>query len=184
MEAPTRSGSLITSRYAHEFNRDVYTLPNSPDQQQATGCLDLIRRGATMILSEKQLMGELANLPQLDEIPVQLSLQPTEESIESKRSPESLTKSIHPSNPQPQPTPGSNLESESQLSVSSTKGFDFRQLPRDLIPLWHAISPEATPFDLIVVQSGLSADRASATLLQWELEGVIEQLPGLRYRRA
>lgn len=182
MEAPTRSGSLITSRYAHEFNRDVYTLPNSPESQQSTGCLDLIRRGATMILSEQQLMKELTQLPPLDEKPVQLSLQPV-----------NTTTAVPPPKPQPQlplrsqpglPTVATPINLELETEIGRPQEFDFRELPRDLIPLWHAISPEATSFDLVVVQSGLSADRVSATLLEWELAGVIEQLPGMRYRLA
>lgn len=152
MEAPTRSGSLITSRYANEFNRDVYTLPNSPEQQQSGGCLDLIRRGASMILSEKGLIEDLGGLPQLDESSLQLSLLPTE-----------------------------NSDAVPEPDIVSPP--DYSQIPKPLLPLWHAISPEATPFDLIVVQSGMSADRVSATLLQWELEGLVSQLPGMCYRR-
>lgn len=149
MEAPTRSGSLITSHYAMDFNRDVYTLPNSPEQQQSSGCLDLIRRGAAMILSAQGLIEDLGGIPHLDEVSPQLSLLPIEQS------------------PMAEPP----------------KPLHFTDIPKDLLPLWQAISPEATPFDLIVVQSGLSADRVSATLLQWELEGLITQLPGMRYRR-
>lgn len=151
MEAPKRSGSLITSHYAMDFNRDVYALPNSPEQQQSSGCLDLIRRGASMILDEKSLIEDLGGMPQLDEVAPQLSLLPTTPETE----------------PIPElPTP-----------------MDYTQIPKEFLPLWHAISPEPTPFDLIIVQSGLSADKVSATLLEWELEGLISQLPGMRYRR-
>ncbi|QCS48334.1 DNA-protecting protein DprA [Picosynechococcus sp. PCC 11901] len=149
MEAPSRSGSLITAHYAMDFNREVYALPNSPEQQAATGCLDLIRRGAGMILGETQLIEELGGLPQLDAASPQLSLSFPEPTVE----------------PTPQPS------------------TDFRQISPELLPLWQAIAPEPTAFDLIVVQSGMGADQVSATLLQWELEGFITQLPGMRYRR-
>lgn len=149
MEAPRRSGSLITAHYAMEFNRDVYALPNSPDHQPATGCLDLIRRGAGMILGEAALLEELGGMPQLDEVSPQLNLPLAMPSMA----------------PAPQPT------------------ADYHQIPQELLPLWQAIAPEPTAFDLIVVQSGLRADQVSATLLQWELEGRISQLPGMRYRR-
>ncbi|MEB3225659.1 MAG: DNA-processing protein DprA [Synechococcus sp.] len=149
MEAPSRSGSLITAHYAMEFNRDVYALPNSPDHQPATGCLDLIRRGAGMILGEAALIEELGGMPQLDEVSLQLQL-PLETSAPA---------------------------------VAPVPRADYRQIPQELLPLWQAIAPEPTAFDLIVVQSGLRADQVSATLLQWELEGLIAQLPGMRYRR-
>lgn len=151
MEAPQRSGSLITAHYAMDFDRDVYALPNSPEQQQSAGCLELIRRGAGMIWDEKTLIEDLGGMPQLDEVSPQLSLLPTETILEPFVEP-------------PQP-------------------LHYSQIPSNLLPLWHAISPEETPFELIIVQSGMSADKVSATLLQWELEGLITQVPGMRYKR-
>jgi DNA processing protein len=75
------------------------------------------------------------------------------------------------------------LPVESVPEPEPPKPMHYSQIPQDLLPLWYAISPEATPFELIIVQSGMSADRVSATLLQWELEGLILQMPGMRYRR-
>lgn len=66
MEAPERSGALITAQYANEFNRDVYTLPNSPDVREAMGCLRLIHRGAETILKEDELLEALGAIPNLD----------------------------------------------------------------------------------------------------------------------
>jgi DNA processing protein len=65
MEAPLKSGSLITSRYAQEFNRDVYILPNSPDVEAARGCLKLLHQGAEVILSEEELLEQLGAIPKL-----------------------------------------------------------------------------------------------------------------------
>lgn len=150
MEAPQRSGSLITAYYAMDFNRDVYALPNSPEQQQSQGCLELIRRGADMIWNEDELVKALGGIPHLDTSSKQLSL---------------LTQATS--------DPELSLDSSSQQT----------QIPNELLPLWHAISPEPTPFDLVVVQSGMRAEQVSATLLQWELDGLVAQLPGMRYQR-
>ena len=73
MEAPEKSGSLITARYANEFGRDIYTLPNSPDIPQYQGCLRLLRQGAEVIISEHELLEMLGTIPQLDSS-LQLSL--------------------------------------------------------------------------------------------------------------
>ncbi|MEB3312234.1 MAG: DNA-processing protein DprA [Snowella sp.] len=67
MEAPEKSGSLITASYANEFNRDVYTLPNSPDISQARGCLDLISRGSEIIVDPEKLLLTLGAIPNLDQ---------------------------------------------------------------------------------------------------------------------
>jgi DNA processing protein len=66
MEAPEKSGALITARYANEFNRDVYTLPNTPDNVQARGCLRLIHNGAEVIITEEELLSSLGVIPSLD----------------------------------------------------------------------------------------------------------------------
>lgn len=68
IEAATRSGALITARYANEFNRDVYALPGSLDNPMALGCLELASRGAHLILGEAQLLEMLGEIPQLDTV--------------------------------------------------------------------------------------------------------------------
>lgn len=49
IEAPQRSGSLITARLAGEMNRDVLALPGSVDSRVSRGCHELIRDGATLV---------------------------------------------------------------------------------------------------------------------------------------
>jgi DNA processing protein len=68
IEAATRSGALITARYANEFNRDVYALPGSLDNPQSLGCLALVNRGAQLILGETHLLEMLGEIPQLDKV--------------------------------------------------------------------------------------------------------------------
>lgn len=67
MEAPHKSGALITARLANEYGREVYALPGSLDNSRSRGCLELINTGAHMILGEKSLLAALENLPQLDD---------------------------------------------------------------------------------------------------------------------
>ena len=65
LEAPEKSGALITARYATEFGRDVFTLPNSPDIQEARGCLKLIHQGAEIIVHLEELLEMLGTIPRL-----------------------------------------------------------------------------------------------------------------------
>jgi DNA processing protein len=74
IEAPERSGSLITARYANEFGGDIYALPNSPDIYAARGCLQLIRQGAEIIVSEEELLEMLGAIPSMNQsAPVNVS---------------------------------------------------------------------------------------------------------------
>jgi DNA processing protein len=59
LEAPERSGALITAYLAADYGRDVYVLPGSLDMQYSLGCLQLVDRGAHLILSTEQLLKDL-----------------------------------------------------------------------------------------------------------------------------
>lgn len=75
MEAPTKSGALITARFANDFGRDVYVLPGSLDNPRSIGCLGLLSKGAQVILSEGHLLEMLGAMPQLDPVETSKSLE-------------------------------------------------------------------------------------------------------------
>ncbi|MGG6292776.1 DNA-processing protein DprA [Leptolyngbya sp. AN02str] len=66
IEGETKSGAMITGRLANDYGRDVYALPGSLDNPKARGCLDLISKGAQIILGEAELLEALGSLPSLD----------------------------------------------------------------------------------------------------------------------
>ncbi len=143
MEAPQKSGALITAHIANEFCRDVYVLPGRLDDENSQGCLKLINGGASMIpVDLEELLEQLGAIPPLDE-PRQLSLFDTQ--------------------PEP-PKPLPNLDPE-------------------LTQVLQVLTSEPTGFDQIIVHVNLEAGNVSAALLQLELLGFVEQLPGMRYRR-
>jgi DNA processing protein len=73
IEAPVKSGALITAHQANDFGRDVYILPGSIDNANAIGCLGLLSRGAQPILSLEHLLELIGSIPQIDP-PQQLQL--------------------------------------------------------------------------------------------------------------
>jgi DNA processing protein len=139
MEAPSKSGALITAYVANEYGRDVYVLPGSLDNPKAIGCLGLVSRGAQLILNEGHLLEMLGAIPQLDQTP-------------------------QPSIPRPELAP----ELAAVLDI--------------VVKLCQQLAQPSVPFDLIVEQSQLSSGAVSSALLQLELLGVVNQLPGMRYQ--
>lgn len=59
IEAEIKSGTLITSKYATDFNRDVYAVPGSIFSSSSAGPHMLIRLGATPITSPDDLIQAL-----------------------------------------------------------------------------------------------------------------------------
>jgi DNA processing protein len=137
IEAPIKSGALITAHLAHDYGRDVYALPGSLDNFKSKGCLALIHKGAKLILGEAELLEMLGNLPK----------------VADQSQPETL-----------------------QLPLL--------ELGSDLLKIQQIIqaSDSSVPFDLIVEKAGLETAAVSSTLLQLELLGLVEQLPGMHYR--
>ncbi|WP_414528120.1 DNA-processing protein DprA [Nodularia chucula] len=80
MEAPVKSGALITATYANEYGRDVYALPGRVDDYPSQGCLKLLNQGASLVLRElDELLKMLGAIPKIDTIetepiPQQLNL--------------------------------------------------------------------------------------------------------------
>ncbi|MBU1110225.1 DNA-processing protein DprA [Patescibacteria group bacterium] len=59
IEAPERSGALITARMAMEQNRDVFALPGSIFAQTSLGTNKLIEDGATLVTSAEDIINAL-----------------------------------------------------------------------------------------------------------------------------
>jgi len=72
MEGAARSGSLITARDALDLGRDVMAVPGHPFDGRAAGCNFLIRDGATLVRSAKDVIDALAlpaQTPATEKIP-------------------------------------------------------------------------------------------------------------------
>lgn len=148
MEAPSKSGALITAHLANDYNRDVYVLPGSLDNPCAIGCLGLLSRGAQIILSEGHLLEMLGTMPSIDPASAQPLLLSEVSSLK--------------------PLPSLEPQLEQVLQV--------------LIQLAQRSASEPTPFDLIVQSTAMQPGLVSSALLQLELLGRVNQLPGMRYQ--
>ena len=58
VEAGEKSGALITSTYALEYNRDVFAIPGQIYAEKSKGCNGLIRDGAILIKSAQDVLNE------------------------------------------------------------------------------------------------------------------------------
>jgi DNA processing protein len=60
VEAATRSGGLITARYALEQGREAMACPGAPEDPRSGGCNQLIRDGAALIRDADDVLEALA----------------------------------------------------------------------------------------------------------------------------
>ncbi len=95
VEAPVRSGSMITAQQALEAGRDVFAVPGPVDRPTSGGCHRLIRDGASLVTSPQELLGDLETLrPMQMDLPLfepELSEIPEEEQSALPRKPSQLS---------------------------------------------------------------------------------------------
>jgi DNA processing protein len=65
IEASLKSGSLITANFANDYGRDVFAVPGSPMDPRCQGTNHLIREGAGMLESARDVLGNLAPMDRL-----------------------------------------------------------------------------------------------------------------------
>lgn len=59
IEAAKQSGSLITAKYALEYNRDVFAVPGFPSDIRSEGGNNLLRQGAILTLSAEDILDHI-----------------------------------------------------------------------------------------------------------------------------
>ncbi len=69
IESASSGGSMITARFAAEQGRAIFALPGRADQQEAQGCLDLIRDGATLVRNAEEIVEEILPSLPVDNLP-------------------------------------------------------------------------------------------------------------------
>jgi DNA processing protein len=152
VEAAPRSGSLITARLATEAGREVFAVPGSPLDPRSRGANDLIRQGAVLVESAADV---LANLPgELEAGPAPL-----------------FARQDAPDGPpgfaEPPPTELDFVDSASDLASLHAQVLDL-------------VGSSPTPVDAVLRRCQFSAPAVMAALLELELAGRVETLPGGR----
>jgi DNA processing protein len=161
LEAGNQSGALITARLANESGRDVYALAGNLDNPQTGGCIHLILHGAQII-------------PPLDQL---LELLHTSLGIaQGTRSSYGVTQNGVTQNSL------ASAQTSAQTSLPLTPAIP--QVDPALQGLVDAIAAlnNMAPLDMIVQQTQWPIGAVSSGLLQLELAGIVEQIPGMRYR--
>ena len=159
VEAPERSGALITAETALEQGRDVFAVPGPIDAPTSVGCNRLIRDGAGLVSAAWDILREYAgrfpdklNQDGAKEQPVTLGYQARQKA-------------------EPKPVPPS-------LDVHKSSLTD------DQLNLLRALDAEEPALvDDLIEQTGIPTRRVLSALTVLEIEKLVIQHSGKRYTR-
>lgn len=168
VEAPVKSGSLITAARATEQGRDVFAVPGNIDLQSFEGSNALIRDGAYLITSGWDILGQYEW-----RFPGKVSAEPekgrkTGTVISRMRSGEGES--------------GSKKEVDINSSIEYIDLEEkINELSDDEIKIIRVMSGKVMHIDEIIISSDLQAERVLSALTLLELKGLAEDVGGKRF---
>ncbi|WP_296654772.1 DNA-processing protein DprA [Paraburkholderia sp.] len=167
VEAAMRSGSLITARLANEMGRDVFALPGSIHAPLARGCHRLIKEGAQLVESPEEVLEALGiQLPAARAAP---------------------TVPAAPAAPAPRSV-GESIAQPVRAATHELPPSDHTRLPGNPDPearrVLDALGHAPATLEILAARTELSEATLQAALLQLELSGQLNSLPGGWFVRA
>ena len=161
VEAPERSGALITAASAMEQGRDVFAVPGPIDAPASVGCNRLIRDGAGLVTDAWDILSayearfpEKLHRDEAREEPAVLGYQARQKA-------------------EPKEVPPSLSLSKNDLSLTD-----------DQILLLRTLTEEPVLVDDLIEQTQIPTRRVLSALTVLEIEHLVTQHPGKRYTRA
>ena len=178
VEAPERSGALITANLALEQGRDVFAIPGNIGVKSCEGSNRLIRDGAIVVENGWEILREYEHL-----FPGKLS---------DGRSREAMERGFMARFGRPAPvyTPVVLEEPVDKKVIDNPENRNYSDvkekvpvLAGDEAAVFAVLSEQPELADELVVRSGLPAQRVAAALTMLQIKGLARKQAGNRYCR-
>lgn len=189
VEAPEKSGALITARLALEQGRDVFVVPGNIDQPSFVGSNRLLRDGAILVSSGWDVLSEYEALfpdkIHQENTPARMLAYPDEVSNVAAENEKPLPKVA-----QKAAVPGKKMNLKKNLEkkvIDNGQTTPYSDV-NDILPKLNvdeqkivlAIQNGERLVDDVIAETGLSTGKLLSSLTMLELKGILKRLPGKR----
>ena len=189
VEAPEKSGALITARQAADQGRDVFVVPGNIDMPSFVGSNRLLRDGAIAVSSGWDILSEYQGIYpdkiHRENAPALQTVYPDEV---QKAASEEATPLAKVAQKPKIPRKKENLKKEPDKKVidkePSTPYIDLNDILNKLSPeeraIVEAVKDGQRLVDDVIAETGLTTGKILALLTMLELKGIIRRHPGKR----
>lgn len=177
IEAPKKSGALITAGLALEQGRDVFVVPGNADADACVGSNRLLREGGIPIVSGFDILDEYRGLyPEKLGAGDKVKITPPEPELLEKM----IQKNTEPRQKEPKKVFDNNggleyIDSKKQAKTPS------QPLEGDELLIFETLKDGEKHVDEIINESGLEAKTVLAALTMLEIKGVVKRLAGKHF---
>ena len=191
IEAPEKSGSLITARQAAEQGRDVFAVPGNIDLPSFQGSNQLLRDGAIMVSSGWDVVSEYEGLypnsvrKELGQCRQTAYPEEVQFAADSEKQYEKVAQDIQ--KPEQIRNLKKKLDKIDKKDIDNTASRPYSVVDTDSIPLSdeeksviQILEQGERLVDDVIAQTGLPAGKLLSLLTMLELKGVVRRLPGKR----
>ena len=162
VEAPERSGALITARHAMEQGREVFVVPGNINSAGSVGSNNLLREGATAVFEGYDILREYeTRFPGQIRRAVPKEIPQIPEKVESE-----------PTKPAKIPIDNGRV---TQYSVLNSGGNAMTEEEK---VLFSCLSGDVQPVDEVIAHSGMETAKALSILTKLSLKGLVKLHPG------
>ena len=189
VEAPFKSGALITARQAAEQGRDVFVVPGNIDVASCAGSNALLRDGAIAVSSGWDVVSEYQRLYPETVRRFDRAVEPAGFTADVMEAPEKTELKVAQKPRSPQKSGHSNQKEQKIIIDNGAEppysdihdALDrLNQQERQIALL---IGNGELLVDELIAQAGMPAGQVLSTLTMLEIKGLVKRLPGKRVAR-